>query len=207
MRPLLIATTNPAKLAEYRILLRGFKLAPISLAEAGIGDGPEEAGATFAENAILKARYYFARCGVPTLADDGGLEIDALGGEPGVRSHRWISGDRENEDAALVALVVQRMRGVESARRTARLKCAMALVWRGLSGAIREGVVEAAMEGMIGREAWPTMRPGFPYRSVLVLKNGRYVAELGEEEEAKVSQRREAIERAAAMLREIETQG
>src|SRR5258706_16316910 len=120
MNRLLIATSNPAKLAEYRILLRDFALEAISLADAGIREHPEEDGATFAENALKKARFYFARAQIPTLADDGGLEIDALGGEPGVRSHRWVSG-KEASDAALVAEVMRRMEGIEALRRTARL--------------------------------------------------------------------------------------
>ncbi|HEV2170340.1 MAG TPA: non-canonical purine NTP pyrophosphatase, partial [Candidatus Binatus sp.] len=93
MNRLLIATTNPAKLAEYRLILRelGIELALVSLAELGIAEAPEETGATFAENALIKARYYFPRARIATLADDGGLEIDALGGEPGVRSHRWLN--------------------------------------------------------------------------------------------------------------------
>ena len=72
MKRLLIATSNPAKLAEYRLLLREFALEPISLADAAIHDHPEEDGATFRENALNKARFYFARAHLPTLADDGG---------------------------------------------------------------------------------------------------------------------------------------
>ena len=91
---LLIATTNPAKLEEYRLILRGvgIELELVSLAELGISETPEETGATFTENALIKARFYFQRARIATLADDGGLEIDALGGEPGVRSHRWQIG-------------------------------------------------------------------------------------------------------------------
>ena len=82
MARLLIATTNSAKLAEYRLLLRGFPLDVVSLGEADITEAPVENGASFAENALIKARFYFARARMPTLADDGGLEIEALGGEP-----------------------------------------------------------------------------------------------------------------------------
>ena len=75
MKQLLIATGNPAKLAEYRLLLREFALEPISLTDAAIHDHPEEDGATFKENALKKARFYFVRAHIPTLADDGGLEV------------------------------------------------------------------------------------------------------------------------------------
>jgi XTP/dITP diphosphohydrolase len=113
MRRLLIATTNRAKLAEYRLILRdvGIELELLSLADLRISETPDETGATFAENALIKARFYFERARTATLADDGGLEIDALGGEPGVRSHRWIgSGSNENDsDQALVDEVIRRM--------------------------------------------------------------------------------------------------
>jgi XTP/dITP diphosphohydrolase len=202
MKRLLIATSNPAKLAEYRLLLREFALEAMSLAEAGIHDHPEEDGATFRENAIKKARFYFARARIPTIADDGGLEVDALGGEPGVRSHRWI-GDAESSDAALVAEVIRRMERVAGSRRTARLCAAVALIYE-VGGAPRECVTQAAMEGVIAEHAWPRVRPGFPYRSVLYLPSrGCYVAELGDEEEARISQRRVAIAELAPELRRI----
>src|SRR6476660_4287347 len=135
MKPLLVATTNPAKLDEYRLLLRGYGLAPLSLREAGLDDRvPEETGATFIENALLKARFYFARANLPTIADDGGLMIDALGGEPGVRSHRWLSDSgaaaHRDLDRALADEVIRRMAGVEPALRGARLRAATALVYR-----------------------------------------------------------------------------
>jgi XTP/dITP diphosphohydrolase len=194
MTQLLIATTNPAKLAEYRLLLAGFGLEVVSLAERGIVDEPEETGATFAENALLKARFYFARAQIPTLADDGGLEVDALGGEPGVRSHRWL-GEGRSDDQALVNEVIRRMQGVEPARRTARIRAALALVYPD-GGAIREHVAEAAIEGVVPERAWPQMRAGFPYRAVLFIpERGRYLAELGEDEGARAGQRRIALEK------------
>ncbi len=100
MRRLLIATTNPAKLAEYKLILRdlGIDLDLVSIADVGISESPEETGATFTENALIKARFYFERARIATLADDGGLEIDALGGEPGVRSHRWLGSGGEDSD-------------------------------------------------------------------------------------------------------------
>jgi XTP/dITP diphosphohydrolase len=202
MRRLLIATSNPAKLAEYRLLLRDFDLEAISLADAGIHEHPEEDGATFEENALKKARFYFERARIPTLADDGGLEVDALGGEPGVRSHRWLDG-REASDAALVAETIRRMEGIEDPHRAARLRAVVALRYE-LAGEIRERVADAAMEGVIARRAWPHIRPGFPYRSVVYLPSRKcYVAELGDEEEARISQRRIAVAELAPELRRL----
>ena len=194
MRRLLIATTNPAKLAEYRLLLRGLELEVVSLADLGIADAPAETGDTFAENAQIKARYYFERAGIPTLADDGGLEIDALGGEPGVRSHRWLGAGGEDSDAALVAEVMRRMAGVPAARRGARIRAAIALIYAD-GGEVRERIAEAAIEGVIGDRAYPEIRAGFPYRAVLYLPERKcFLGELGDEAEAQTSQRRIALE-------------
>ena len=192
MARLLVATTNAAKLAEYRLLLRELQLEEISLSEIGIVETPEESGATFAENAMIKARFYFKRAGVATIADDGGLEIDALGGEPGVRSHRWLGGG-ENSDRALVNEVIRRMEGVEASKRTARIRAVAALIYK--DGAeVREQTAEAAIEGIIAERAYPEIRPGFPYRAVLMLpERNQYLAELGDEEEAQISQRRVAL--------------
>jgi XTP/dITP diphosphohydrolase len=218
MKPLLVATTNPAKLDEYRLLLRGYDLAPLSLREAGLDDrAPEETGATFIENALLKARFYFARANLPTIADDGGLMVDALGGEPGVRSHRWLAGDaaaHRDLDRALADEVIRRMAGVEPARRGARLRAAAALVYREHGrehgrehergaghedgqgrGRIHERVSEAALEGVIANRVWPRMRKGFPYRAVLFLpERGCYLGELSDEDAARLSQRRAVLE-------------
>ncbi|MFZ0659265.1 MAG: non-canonical purine NTP pyrophosphatase [Candidatus Binataceae bacterium] len=203
MKEILVATTNPAKLAEYRLLLAAYALKPISLADADIREHPEETAATFAGNALLKVRFYFARAGIATIADDGGLEIDALGGEPGVRSHRWLGGATEDPDDALVAEVMRRMEGVEDSRRTARLRAAAALTWRdGLE--MCERVVEGAIEGVVARKPWHELKPGFPYRAVLYLPDrGCYLGELGENRAAQVSQRRKTVELLNDELRRI----
>jgi len=193
MQRLLIATTNPAKLSEYRLLLRDLELELVSLAEVGITDAPEETGATFEENALAKARFYFARAQTATLADDGGLEIDALGGEPGVRSHRWLNSGGDDSDQALVDEVMRRMKDVPLGRRSARLRAATALIYDD-GGEVRERIAEAAIEGVIAERAYPQIRAGFPYRSVLFMpERNCYVGELGDEEEAKISQRRIAL--------------
>jgi len=206
MTELLIATTNPAKLAEYRLLLREFDLKPVSLRDAGVDRQAPETGATFLENARIKAAFYFAYSGLATLADDGGLEVDALDGAPGVRSHRWLGGE-DADDRALAEEVVRRMAGVEPARRGARLRAAAALIYRE-QGLVRETAAEAALEGMIAECCYPEVRAGFPYRSVLYLpERGRYLAEIDEEEAAQISQRRLTVERLAPELRRLVSGG
>jgi len=191
---ILIATTNPAKLTEYRILLRqmAIDLEPIALADAGITDVAEENADTFRDNALAKARFYFARSKLPTLADDGGLEVDALGGAPGIRSHRWL-GVENPTDRALAEEVIRRMEGVLKPLRTARIRAALALIFDD-DGIMREVAAEDTIEGLIAPRAFPEIRPGFPYRAVLWLpEQACYLGELGEEEEARVSQRKKAL--------------
>ena len=204
MNRLLIATTNPAKLAEYRILLRQMEigLEPVSLAAAGISEVPEETGETFHDNALAKARFYFERSDLPTLADDGGLEVDALGGAPGVRSHRWL-GSAASTDRALAEEVIRRMEGIEKPRRTARIRAAIALIYKD-DGAVRELVAEDAIEGLIAPRAYPEIRPGFPYRAVLWLPElSCYLGELGADEEARLSQRKKALGRLRSDLQMV----
>jgi XTP/dITP diphosphohydrolase len=124
---LLLASANQGKLRELRTILHGLPVELVGLAEAGLGDPPEveETGDTFLENALLKARAYAAWSGLAAVADDSGLEVDALGGAPGVRSARYAgqgAGDRANLDKLLAELS-----GVPSERRTARFRCAAVL--------------------------------------------------------------------------------
>ena len=207
MPRILIATTNPAKLAEYRILLRQMEidLEPGSLADARITEVAEEIGETFRDNALAKARFYFQRADLPVLADDGGLEVDALGGEPGVRSHRWL-GEEASTDRALAEEVIRRMEGVEKPRRTARIRAALALIYTN-NGARCEVVAEEAIEGLIAPRVFPEIRRGFPYRAVLWLPElSCYLGELGEEEEARTSQRKKALLALLGDLRIIASQ-
>jgi XTP/dITP diphosphohydrolase len=131
---LLLASANQGKLRELRTILAGLPVELVGLAEAGLGEPPEveETGDTFLDNALLKARAYAAWSGLAAVADDSGLEVDALGGAPGVRSARYAgpgADDRANLDKLLAALA-----GVPPARRTARFRCAAVLVDPGRAG-------------------------------------------------------------------------
>ena len=142
---LLLASANQGKLRELRSILAGLPVELVGLAEAGPGEPPgvEETGDTFLENALLKARAYAAWSGLAAVADDSGLEVDALGGAPGVRSARYAgqgAGDQANRDKLLAALA-----GVPPERRAARFRCAAVLV----DPDVGEWHAEAAWEGRL----------------------------------------------------------
>ncbi|EKD64630.1 MAG: hypothetical protein ACD_50C00333G0001, partial [uncultured bacterium] len=90
MKKLLIATTNPGKLREYRDFLSDLPVKLVSLKDIGITDDMEETGKTYEENSRAKAIFYAKKSNLPAISDDGGLEINALKGEPGIRSRRWL---------------------------------------------------------------------------------------------------------------------
>jgi len=146
VRPvLLLASANQGKLRELRTILDGLGVELVGLDEAGLGEPPdvEETGETFLENALLKGRAYAAWSGLAAVADDSGLEVDALGGAPGVRSARYAgpgAGDQANLDKLLAALD-----GVPPERRTARFRCAAVLVDPGGG----EWHAQAAWEGRL----------------------------------------------------------
>jgi XTP/dITP diphosphohydrolase len=159
---LVLGSANPGKLRELRAILAGVPVELVGLAEAGRGRPPavEETGETFLENALAKARAYAAWSGLATVADDSGLEVDALGGAPGVRSARYAgpgASDRANLDKLLAALA-----GVPPERRTARFRCAAVLVDPGVG----EWHAEAAWEGRL-LEA-PRGGGGFGYDPVFL---------------------------------------
>lgn len=154
MRPLLVATTSQHKLEEYRALLAGLPFELRSLSDAGIDEDVEETGVTFEENARLKAERYRDLSGLLTLADDSGLEVDALGGRPGVHSKRW-AGDVSDDDRNIRLLEL--LADVPEEQRSARYRCVIALAEPGGSTSIAEG----ACEGRIASE--PAGANGFGY--------------------------------------------
>jgi len=155
LSPLIVATSNPGKLREFRSLLAGLPFEVHSLGEWGLAS-PEETGTSFAENALLKARHAAAAASaagfggdrtpdVAALADDSGLEVDALGGAPGIYSARYAGAGAD--DAANNAKLLAALAGIGGERRAARYRCALAFV----SGASDAAplVAEAVWEGII----------------------------------------------------------
>lgn len=189
---LLLATRNVGKALEYRDLLRGLPYEPCDLIAAGIEWTAEETGATFEQNALIKARAYASASGLVTLADDSGLEVDALGGEPGVMSARYGG---LGTDEARYRLLLHRLEGVSDELRTARFCCVIAVVWPG-------GLAETATgtcEGTIARE--PRGTNGFGYDPIFLLyETGCTMAELPAAVKNRVSHRARAAAGLRAML-------
>jgi XTP/dITP diphosphohydrolase len=155
-RRLVVATANPGKLREFRSLLAGLPFDLCSLAELGV-PSPEESGESFAENATLKARHAADWTGGAAIADDSGLEVDALGGAPGIHSARYAG--VKADDAANNSKLIRELRGLPLNARRARYRCA--LVFLSAAADLTPLMTEGVWEGFI-LEA-PRGRGGFGY--------------------------------------------
>jgi len=198
-RPLVFATRNQGKLVELRDLLRGIDVIDVDEAAARCGcEIPEvvEDADTFAGNAIKKAREVSRVTGLPALADDSGLEVDALDGAPGVYSARYAG---SGGDAANTAKLLAALAGVPAARRTARFRAVLALA--DVGGTLGDRVVTAdgVCEGTI-TEA-PRGGGGFGYDPVFLLPSGQTMAELDHTAKGQLSHRGRAMRAIEPRLR------
>ena len=203
---LVIASGNLGKLREFRELLAGLPFDVVAQGDLGIA-APEETGTSFLENALLKARHAASAARAAAIADDSGLEVDALGGAPGVRSARFAgerATDAENNAALLAALdTLDADPGGTRANEQfkARFRCVLALV----DPFVKEGepvVVEGTCEGMITRT--PRGSGGFGYDPLfLVDGTDKTMAELGEEEKNRISHRGRAFAKLKLVLEKM----
>jgi XTP/dITP diphosphohydrolase len=193
MRALLLATTNRHKLDEYRAIFTDLQFKLYSLRDIQLDLDVEETGTTFRENAELKALAYAHASNMLSLADDSGLEIDALGGAPGVYSARFAGPDATYEER--FRLIFAQLRDVPMAQRTARFRCVISLTEP--SGYLRS--VEGVIEGLITEE--PHGNNGFGYDPIfLVPELGKTTAELAAEEKNRISHRGRAARQARSLL-------
>lgn len=191
---LLVATTNPGKLREIRPLLAGLDVTLKTLADVPPVAEPDETGATFWENARIKALAYAAASGLPTVAEDSGLCIDALGGEPGVQSARFLGAAAPYP--ARFAEIFRRLDARRDLPRHARFVTALALVEH---GEIRFET-ETAVSGVIAGA--PSGEHGFGFDPIFLYPPlGKTTGELTIEEKAAVSHRARAFRDLAAFLR------
>ncbi|MBQ3880462.1 MAG: RdgB/HAM1 family non-canonical purine NTP pyrophosphatase [Oscillospiraceae bacterium] len=190
----IIATNNPGKVREFHKILPPLGIDAVSLKEAGIRLEVEETGTTFEENALLKARAACACSGMPAVADDSGLVVDALGGRPGVYSARYA----ETEKACNLRLLAE-MQDVPDEKRQAHYACAIACVLP--DG--REFTVYGECYGVIAREE--TGENGFGYDPLFYLPQyGVTFGELAPEIKNEISHRAKALMAFAEKIRTME---
>lgn len=201
MRPrLLLATHNAGKVQEYRSLLQGLPYRLVGLEDVGIMVKVAEEGDSFEENARVKALAYARLSGLLTLADDSGLEVDVLGGEPGCRSARYAG--EQASDEANRALLLERLMDVPRASRLARFRCVIALA--GPEGYVE--MCESECRGVIAFESRGT--GGFGYDPIFYVPElGKTMAEMSFEEKNTISHRGRAAQGARALLQELYAAG
>jgi len=193
---ILVATHNQGKLREFARLLDNLGIEWLTLDDAGITTDIAETGATFEDNARLKAGGYAALSGLITLADDSGLEVDLLNGEPGVYSARYGGSGTTAEDR--YRLLLRKLEGVADDKRTARFRCVIAIAVPGEDMITSSG----ACEGVIIHE--PRGVQGFGYDPVFYLpEQGKTMAELDPELKNQISHRAVAVRAIRPMLEDI----
>lgn len=197
---LLIATTNKGKLMELKTFLQDLPIQLVSLSDLGIIDDIEETGKTYKENSQKKAVFYAKKSNLPAIADDGGLEIDALDGAPGVRSRRWLG--YEATDEVLLEHLAKIAKSLSSNNRKAWFKTVV-------SFALPNGKVwsvSGEVEGVIAEKPHVKILKGYPYRSFFYLpKIKKYYHEdqLSEEEQKLYNHRYKAIEKLKPIIKKF----
>jgi len=193
MPRLLLATKNRAKVREYSQLLQGIPYEIVTLADMGVDLEVSETGHTIEDNAAIKAMAYAKQGNLLTLADDSGLEVDALGGEPGALSARYAGEDASDKER--IEYLLRRLEGIPWEARIARFRCVIAI-------ATPEGELELCRgecEGILAFE--PKGENGFGYDPIFYLPElGKTVAELSIEEKNEISHRGRAARKARHIL-------
>lgn len=191
---IIFATGNEGKMKEVRLLLADLGLPVLSMKEAGAALDIEETGTTFAENAELKAMSVWKRTGDIVLADDSGLAVDYIGGEPGIYSARYMGEDTSYQIKNRE--IIHRLEGAEEAQRSARFVCDIAAVLP--DGSVKHA--QRTMEGLIAGE--PAGCDGFGYDPILYLPEfGKTAAELTMDQKNQISHRGKALRAMKAELR------
>lgn len=192
MKTLLVATKNPGKLLEIKKFLLGLPLQIVSLSDVGITKDVEEKGITYKENSVQKAIFYAKKSGLPSIADDGGLEIEALGGAPGISSRRWLG--YEASDEVLIKYLKKVSKKLPENNRNAVFR---AVITFSLPNG-KSWSVEGSIKGIIAKEPNVKLIKGYPYRSFFYLpkiKKYYHESELTPQEEKRYNHRYKAIQK------------
>lgn len=188
MKKILIATHNPAKFNEYKRYLADLPLEVVSLKDLKIKTDVTEDGKTFEENAIKKVKFYSQLTGLPAITDDGGLAIDALGGQPGVKSRRWLGYKMTDEE--MISAVMKKMAGVPKEKRTCQLVGVIAL----FIPPDKVYTQKAEIKGLVALKPTSKRIFGYPYRSFFWLPQfKKYYCELTKAEHEQVNHRKIAL--------------
>lgn len=187
IKRLVIGTSNPGKVKEWKFFLKGV-IPVVSVSEIGNYKSSEENEKTFLDNAIQKAKYYSKLTNEYVLSEDGGFEVDYLGGLPGIKSRRILPGNKDGTDEELIDFILKKLKGVSKEKRKAKITVFVVV-------ADPEGKIifkeNNFIEGIITTKPSKKIEPGYPYRSILFLpKLGKYFIELTEEEHRKYAHRR-----------------
>lgn len=198
MQKILIATKNQGKIKELRQFLSDLPVDLVSLSDVGITDDVEEDGKTYEENSQKKALFYSKKSGLPSVADDGGLEITALNGEPGVRSRRWLG--YEATDSELIDHLKKVTKSLPEDKREAYFKTVVSFalpVGNVLS-------VAGEIKGVLSEEPEANLSEGYPYRSFFYLpdlKKFYHESDLSPEEMKQYNHRYIAIQKLKPILK------
>lgn len=202
MQKLLIATKNPGKLFEISRFLSDLPLGIVSLKDLNISEDIEEDGKTYKENSVKKALFYAKKSALPTITDDGGIEIDALGGEPGVKSRRYFGKDgKEASDEEIIEAMKHLIKKLPQNNLGATFKVVITL-------ALPDGRI-FSVDGQIGGILKdPHVKPlkGYPYRSFFFLpKLNKYYheSELTEDEQKLYNHRYKAVQKLKPTIKKV----
>ena len=194
IKKIIFASNNKGKIRELKDILSSLGIEVVSQREAGFDIEADETGTTFAENSAIKAKAIYELAKIPVLADDSGLCVDALDGQPGVYSHRFAGENATDEEKC--RYILEKLENVSDEKRTARFICNMCFIDE--NG--REYHAEGKCEGKIGREE--KGNNGFGYDPIFVVGN-RALAELEEAEKNQISHRAEALKKMKEILKQF----
>ncbi len=214
MNKLLIATRNPGKLLEIANFLSDLPIKTVSLSDLGIKENVEETGKTYRENSVKKAKFYAKLSGLPTISDDGGIEIDALGGAPGIRSRRFfaprsgVSLRESNEatDEEIIEAMTMLINNTPVDKRGAQFKDVVTFCLPNGQCFSRSGSVY----GILKSQVFPRRLKGYPYRSFFYLpKIQKYYHEddLSEKEQKRYNHRYKAIQKLIPVIKRLVVMG
>lgn len=194
IKKIIFASNNKGKIRELKDILSPMGIEVVSQREAGFDIEADETGTTFAENSEIKAKAIYELAKIPVLADDSGLCVDALDGQPGVYSHRFAGENATDEEKC--RYILEKLENISDEKRTARFICDMCFIDE--NG--REYHAEGRCEGKIGKEE--KGNNGFGYDPIFVVGN-RTLAELKEAEKNKISHRAEALKKMKEILKQF----